>query len=120
MCLASSEIKLGLVQVKYLPGIKLPNNVVATSSLAEAVDGATALIFVLPHQVGIHSLHVTDEILLGKCIQFIPQVCKDLKGKIRRKGVKAISLIKVSSHSTSPISFTLINETVMIGGGSTK
>ena len=36
--------------VKYLPGIKLPENVVAVPDLAEACDQATLLIFVLPHQ----------------------------------------------------------------------
>ena len=35
----------------YLPGVKLPENVVAYPSLAEAVTGATLLLFVLPHQV---------------------------------------------------------------------
>jgi glycerol-3-phosphate dehydrogenase (NAD+) len=36
--------------VKYLPGIQLPENVVAIPSLSEACEGATLLIFVLPHQ----------------------------------------------------------------------
>jgi glycerol-3-phosphate dehydrogenase (NAD+) len=36
--------------VKYLPGITLPNNVVAVADLAEACKDATLLIFVLPHQ----------------------------------------------------------------------
>jgi hypothetical protein len=36
--------------VKYLPGIKLPENIKAVPDLAEACDGATLLIFVLPHQ----------------------------------------------------------------------
>jgi hypothetical protein len=36
--------------VKYLPGIKLPNNIKAVPDLAEACRGATLLIFVLPHQ----------------------------------------------------------------------
>jgi glycerol-3-phosphate dehydrogenase (NAD+) len=36
--------------VKYLPGIPLPSNVVATPDLAEACRDATLLIFVLPHQ----------------------------------------------------------------------
>ena len=36
--------------VKYLPGIKLPENVVAVPDLAEACKDATLLIFVLPHQ----------------------------------------------------------------------
>ena len=36
--------------VKYLPGIKLPNNVYAEADLEEACRDATLLIFVLPHQ----------------------------------------------------------------------
>jgi glycerol-3-phosphate dehydrogenase (NAD+) len=36
--------------VKYLPGISLPPNVVAVADLAEACKDATLLIFVLPHQ----------------------------------------------------------------------
>ena len=36
--------------VKYLPGITLPENVVAVSDLEEACRDATLLIFVLPHQ----------------------------------------------------------------------
>lgn len=37
--------------VKYLPGVKLPENIVATASAVEAAKGADLLIFVLPHQV---------------------------------------------------------------------
>lgn len=36
--------------VKYLPGIKLPPNIIAVPDLKEACYGATLLIFVLPHQ----------------------------------------------------------------------
>ena len=36
--------------VKYLPGIQLPDNVVAMADLELACQGATLLIFVLPHQ----------------------------------------------------------------------
>lgn len=36
--------------VKYLPGIQLPTNIVAVPDLAEAAKGATLLVFVLPHQ----------------------------------------------------------------------
>lgn len=36
--------------IKYLPGIKIPHNVVAVPDLNQACDGATLLIFVLPHQ----------------------------------------------------------------------
>ncbi|UZJ52456.1 hypothetical protein CBS101457_001776 [Exobasidium rhododendri] len=60
--------------VKYLPGVRLPDNVVAVSSAVEAARGADLLIFVLPHQ-------------------FIPGVCQELKGKVA-KDAKAISMIK--------------------------
>lgn len=36
---------------KYLPDVKLPENVVAVPDLVEAVKGATAIVFVTPHQV---------------------------------------------------------------------
>ncbi|KAJ0413080.1 NAD-dependent glycerol-3-phosphate dehydrogenase N-terminus-domain-containing protein [Aspergillus carlsbadensis] len=36
--------------VKYLPGIKLPSNLVATPDIGEAVKDATLLVFNLPHQ----------------------------------------------------------------------
>ncbi|XP_011359593.1 glycerol-3-phosphate dehydrogenase 1-like protein [Pteropus vampyrus] len=36
--------------VKYLPGHKLPENVVAVSNLNEAVQDADLLVFVIPHQ----------------------------------------------------------------------
>jgi glycerol-3-phosphate dehydrogenase (NAD+) len=36
--------------IKYLPGIKIPSNVVAVPDLKEACRDATLLIFVLPHQ----------------------------------------------------------------------
>jgi hypothetical protein len=36
--------------IKYLPGIRLPDNIKAVPDLHEACEGATLLIFVLPHQ----------------------------------------------------------------------
>jgi len=36
---------------KYLPDVRLPDNVVAVPDLVEAVKGATAIVFVMPHQV---------------------------------------------------------------------
>ncbi|BGP39706.1 glycerol-3-phosphate dehydrogenase [Rhodotorula kratochvilovae] len=60
--------------VKYLPGIQLGDNVVAEPDLLKAVEGANALIFVIPHQ-------------------FIGKTCEQLEGKIR-KGAHGISLIK--------------------------
>lgn len=49
--------------VKYLPNITLPPNVVANPDLADSVKNSTILVFVLPHQ-------------------FIPKVCDQLAGKI--------------------------------------
>ncbi|KDN50866.1 NAD-dependent glycerol-3-phosphate dehydrogenase [Tilletiaria anomala UBC 951] len=60
--------------VKYLPGIKLPENVVANASASETAKGADLLVFVLPHQ-------------------FIQGVCTELKGKVP-SNVRAISMIK--------------------------
>ena len=37
--------------IKYLPNVKLPENVVAVPELKVAAQGATLLIFVIPHQV---------------------------------------------------------------------
>lgn len=60
--------------VKYLPGVKVPENVVATPSVEEAVKDADALVFVIPHQ-------------------FIRSTCQQIKGKISPRA-KAISLVK--------------------------
>lgn len=51
--------------VKYLPGIKLPENVHAEPNLEKAVTGATLLIFVLPHQ-------------------FLPRTVPNMKARARR------------------------------------
>jgi len=69
--------------VKYLPGIKLPENVIAEPDAIEAAKDATFLIFVLPHQ-------------------FVKGLCTQLKGHIR-PDAKAISLIKgMSVKETGP------------------
>ena len=60
--------------VKYLPGIKLPENVKAVPELLEATKDADILVFVLPHQ-------------------FVMNICTQLKGHIK-SGTFAISLIK--------------------------
>lgn len=60
--------------VKYLPGHKLPSNVVAVPDLVDAAKNADVLIFVVPHQ-------------------FVPNFCKTLLGKIKPNAI-AISLIK--------------------------
>ncbi|XP_061745111.1 glycerol-3-phosphate dehydrogenase 1-like protein isoform X1 [Nerophis ophidion] len=60
--------------VKYLPGHKLPKNVVAVPDVTEAVKGAKLLIFVIPHQ-------------------FISSICDQIKPHIA-DGAIGISLIK--------------------------
>lgn len=59
---------------KYLPGIKLPDNVLAVPNLVDAINGCNLLVFVVPHQ-------------------FVQGICDQLVGKLV-KGCRVISLIK--------------------------
>ena len=70
-------------------------NIVATGDLIEAIQGATALIFVLPHQVRRLVLLLYVSSVASYAAQFIPKTCEQMQGKIG-KGAKGISLIKVS------------------------
>uniref|UniRef100_E1XUQ4 Glycerol-3-phosphate dehydrogenase [NAD(+)] n=1 Tax=Wallemia ichthyophaga TaxID=245174 RepID=E1XUQ4_WALIC len=60
--------------VKYLPGAKFPENVIANPDLIDTVEDATLLIIVIPHQ-------------------FLPKTLNTLKGHINPKA-RAVSLIK--------------------------
>ncbi|KAL3836825.1 hypothetical protein ACJMK2_022238 [Sinanodonta woodiana] len=60
--------------VKYLPGIKLPDNIVAVPDVVEASKDADILVFVIPHQ-------------------FVKTTCRSMAGKIKKDAV-AVSLIK--------------------------
>ncbi|ETE71385.1 Glycerol-3-phosphate dehydrogenase [NAD+], cytoplasmic, partial [Ophiophagus hannah] len=60
--------------VKYLPGHKLPPNVVAVPDVLKASADADILIFVVPHQ-------------------FIGKLCEQMKGHIKKEAI-GISLIK--------------------------
>uniref|UniRef100_A0AAR2IMT5 Glycerol-3-phosphate dehydrogenase [NAD(+)] n=1 Tax=Pygocentrus nattereri TaxID=42514 RepID=A0AAR2IMT5_PYGNA len=60
--------------VKYLPGYKLPENVVAVPQLRDAAEGADLLVFVVPHQ-------------------FIRKLCDELAGCVSQKA-RGITLIK--------------------------
>uniref|UniRef100_A0A8C7DEN6 Glycerol-3-phosphate dehydrogenase [NAD(+)] n=1 Tax=Oncorhynchus kisutch TaxID=8019 RepID=A0A8C7DEN6_ONCKI len=60
--------------VKYLPGHKLPPNVLAVAELVDAAKEADILVFVIPHQ-------------------FIGRVCDTMKGKIKSDAL-GMSLIK--------------------------
>ncbi|KAL2883282.1 glycerol-3-phosphate dehydrogenase [Colletotrichum sp. CLE4] len=69
---------------KYLPGIKLPHNIIANPSLQDAVRDSTILIFNLPHQ-------------------FIGNVCKQLNGHILpfARGISCIKGVNVSDDGVS-------------------
>ncbi|KAI8096197.1 glycerol-3-phosphate dehydrogenase [NAD+] [Halteromyces radiatus] len=60
--------------IKYLPNIKLPTNLIAIPDVVEAAKDANILVFVLPHQ-------------------FVYKVCESLKG-VLSTNCRAISLIK--------------------------
>lgn len=69
---------------KYLPGIRLPSNVVAVPDLAEACEGATLLIFVLPHQ-------------------FLPRLLPTIRAAAH-PSCRGVSLIKgLGKSSVSPV-----------------
>lgn len=61
--------------VKYLPGIPLPTNVVAVPEITHAAKDATLLIFVIPHQ-------------------FVKQTCQAIRHVVNTRNARAISLIK--------------------------
>lgn len=70
--------------VKYLPGIRLPDNLVANPSLADAAKDASILVFNLPHQ-------------------FIHNACKELNGKIVpfARGISCIKGVNVTDDGIS-------------------
>uniref|UniRef100_A0A8C5CV46 Glycerol-3-phosphate dehydrogenase [NAD(+)] n=1 Tax=Gadus morhua TaxID=8049 RepID=A0A8C5CV46_GADMO len=76
--------------VKYLPGHKLPGNVVAVPDITEAVKGAKVLIFVIPHQ-------------------FIQRLCEQMKPHVA-PGAIGISLIK--GIDSGPSGLRLISDLI--------
>lgn len=82
--------------VKYLPGIRLPDNVVAVTSIEESVKDSTILIFNLPHQ-------------------FIRKVCEGLRGKTVpfARGISCIKGVEVSEKGITLLS-ELIGQTLGI------
>lgn len=81
--------------VKYLPGIALPPNVVANPSVQSAVQNATILIFNVPHQ-------------------FIGNICAQLRGHILpyARGISCIKGVDVSESNV-----TLFSESIGAGLG---
>ncbi|KAK4150678.1 NAD-dependent glycerol-3-phosphate dehydrogenase N-terminus-domain-containing protein [Chaetomidium leptoderma] len=82
--------------VKYLPKIQLPPNVVANPSLLDAVKDSSILIFNLPHE-------------------FIGNVCKQIKGHIlpSARGISCIKGVTVTEDKVELIS-EYIGETLGI------
>ncbi|KAL3417909.1 glycerol-3-phosphate dehydrogenase [Phlyctema vagabunda] len=70
--------------VKYLPKITLPSNLIANPSVEDAVANSSILIFNLPHQ-------------------FIGRICKQLEGKILpfARGISCIKGVEVTSSEIS-------------------
>lgn len=68
--------------VKYLPGIALPHNVIANPSITDAAKDSTILIFVVPHQ-------------------FIEGLCRQLRGHILpyARGISCIKGVNVKESS---------------------
>jgi len=76
--------------VKYLPGVRLPENVRAFPDLGEACEGATLLIFVLPHQ-------------------FLPRLLPTIRNAVH-PSCRGVSLIKGLDFDKSRNRPTLISE----------
>ncbi|XP_016113447.1 glycerol-3-phosphate dehydrogenase [NAD(+)], cytoplasmic-like [Sinocyclocheilus grahami] len=76
--------------VKYLPGHKMPKNVLAVPDVTEASSGADFLIFVIPHQ-------------------FIGKICDQMKPHVK-PGAIGISLIK--GIDEGPDGLTLISNII--------
>lgn len=60
--------------VRYLPEIKLPDNLVANANIVEVAQSADLIVFNLPHQ-------------------FLPKICEQLKGHVKPHA-RAISCLK--------------------------
>ncbi|EXJ64855.1 glycerol-3-phosphate dehydrogenase [NAD+] [Cladophialophora yegresii CBS 114405] len=79
--------------VKYLPGIPLPHNVIANPDLIDSVKNSSILIFNLPHQ-------------------FILNLCKQMRGHILpfARGISCIKGVNVHESSISLFSETIGEE----------
>merc|ERR1719331_1515112 len=88
-------INLEHENVKYLPGIRFTDNVVADPDLASACTDATLLVFVLPHQ-------------------FLGKICPQMT--TMAKGCRCISLIKgIEFSETGPILISNMIKDAMSG-----
>lgn len=88
--------------VKYLPGIKLPENVYAEPSLANAIKGATIFIFVVPHQFLERQLQTIRTILESdsSASKFI--ACSLIKGISIDKEKGPVSISETIENALAP------------------
>ena len=79
--------------VKYLPNIDLPTNIVANPDIADSVKDATILVFNLPHQ-------------------FINRICDNLVGKVIpfARGISCIKGVAVSDEGCELFSESIGNK----------
>ncbi|KAH7401934.1 NAD-dependent glycerol-3-phosphate dehydrogenase N-terminus-domain-containing protein [Phaeosphaeria sp. MPI-PUGE-AT-0046c] len=73
--------------VKYLPNITIPSNVVAVTDIVEACKDATFLIFVLPHQF----IARTCKQLEGKTLPYARAICCTKGVDVSEKGIRLMS-----------------------------
>jgi glycerol-3-phosphate dehydrogenase (NAD+) len=73
--------------VKYLPGVQLPDNLIANPSIEDAVKDSTILIFNLPHQF----IHKTCSQLEGKIVPYARGVSCVKGVEVSEKGVRLLS-----------------------------
>lgn len=78
--------------VKYLPGVSLPENVVAVPDLGTAAENATLVIVVLPHQ-------------------FVARACATLAGRVA-PNARAISLVKGLDLESGDGGVALVSDTI--------
>ena len=91
------------VNVKYLPGVKLPDNVIATRSIEDACSDADILLFIVPHQyLPGNVYYILDSCILLTnifcfnvlhCVGCISGVLSKLKGNIKPSAI-GVSMIK--------------------------
>ncbi|KAF2645804.1 glycerol-3-phosphate dehydrogenase-like protein [Massarina eburnea CBS 473.64] len=73
--------------IKYLPNITIPANVVANPDVADSCKDSTILIFVLPHQF---IPRVCDQ-LVGKIVPYARAICCTKGIDVSEKGVRLMS-----------------------------
>jgi glycerol-3-phosphate dehydrogenase (NAD+) len=107
--LLSETINKTHENVKYLPGITLPTNIIAVPDLATAAAGATCLVFVVPHQFLPKLLPTLASALASDG----PGGKKTGEERIRSGAVRAISLIKGIDFDAHGL--VLISDTIRDG-----